>query len=111
VDELLAGSQQDFPVVDGGQVLGILRRNDLVKALAEGRRDALVGGVMCRDCTGVNDTDLLTRTIEAMRQSECTTVPVLSQNQIVGLLTLENISEVIMVNAALAQGQGPPPLK
>ena len=41
--ELLAGSQQDFPVVADGNVAGILRRNDLVQALAEGSRQVNVG--------------------------------------------------------------------
>lgn len=105
VAELLAGSQQDFPVLDSGRVVGILRRNDLVKALAEGPRDTTVSEAMCRDCPAAKDTDSLTQTVEAMRQRDCATVPVLADGSIVGLLTLENVSEVLMVNAALAHGQ------
>jgi hypothetical protein len=50
VTELLAGSQQNFPVLENGQVAVILRRNDLVRALAEGPRDAAIREAMCRDC-------------------------------------------------------------
>ena len=102
VEELLAGSQQDFPVLEGGQVLGVLRRNDLVKALMDGNREATVGDVMWREYRPVNDTDALTPTLESMGKNEWATLPVMNGGQLVGLLTLENIGELIMVNAALA---------
>lgn len=102
VEELLAGSQQDFPVVTNGEIRGILRRNDLVKALAEGRRDVPVETAMSRECHPVDAADVLTRTLETMRTRECATVPVLAGGRLAGLLTFENISEVLMVNAALA---------
>jgi Zn-dependent protease len=101
VKELLAGSQQDFPVLDGKGVAGILRRNDLVKALAEGGRDASVGSAMCRECQVVRPTDLLEKALETMRQGQCATVPVLNDGQLVGLLTLENIGELVMVSSAI----------
>jgi Zn-dependent protease len=59
IHELLAGSQQDFPVVADGSVGGILRRNDLVQALAQGRREARVVEVMCRECRTVTASDPL----------------------------------------------------
>jgi CBS domain-containing protein len=55
VQELLAGSQQDFPVIENDQPVGMLRRNDLVKALAEGRSEAVVTEAMCRDCETVDE--------------------------------------------------------
>ncbi len=105
VVELLAGSQQDFPVVENGQAVGILRRNDLVKALATGSPDVAVGEAMCADGAAVNEQDDLIRTLEGMRQRGCATVPVVADRQMVGLLTLENIGEVLMVRAALAEGK------
>jgi len=101
VDELLAGSQQDFPVTTNGQVVGILRRNDLVKALSEGRRDAPVNEGMCRDCESVDEATSLQSAVESMRQRQRATMPVVADGRVVGLLTLENISEMIMVNAAM----------
>lgn len=101
VEELLAGAQQDFPVLEEGQVLGILRRNDLVKALTDGRQAAAVADVMCRECMPVDESDVLMVTLESMGNSQNNSVPVLGRGRFVGLLTLENISELLMVNAAL----------
>ena len=101
VGELLAGSQQDFPVLDAERVVGILRRNDLVKALAEGGRDARVDSATCRDCKVIQATEPLERAFEVIRQGQCATLPVLQVGQLVGLLTLENIGELVMVNSAL----------
>jgi Zn-dependent protease/CBS domain-containing protein len=101
VDQLLAGSQQDFPVLEGTNVAGILRRQDLVKALSEHGRSASVGSAMCRECDPVPAHEPLERAFEKLQQRGCTAVPVLEDNRLVGLLTLENISELVMVNSAL----------
>jgi Zn-dependent protease len=101
VRELLAGSQQDFPVVDGGGVAGLLRRNDLVKALADGGQEASVGSAMRRDCPVVRATDPLERAFETIGQGQCSSLPVMEDGRLVGLLTLENIGELVMVNTAL----------
>jgi Zn-dependent protease len=103
VDELLAGSQQDFPIIDNDEPVGILRRNDLVKALAENRRDAKVSEFMCRDCGSVDDEDSLTQTVELMNQKGCGALPVMQAGRVVGLLTLENVSEMMMISTALEQ--------
>jgi len=104
VEELLAGSQQDFPVLEDGHPVGILRRNDLVKALSEGRRDSPVGDVMCRECATVDESAPLKGAVESMQAQQCNTLPVVSSARVVGLLTLENISEMLMVNRAIGGG-------
>lgn len=103
IHELLAGSQQDFPVVADGQVRGILRRNDLVHALARGPRTASVAEVMCQECRTVAATDPLEQTLEHMRRDGCPTLAVMDENKLVGLLTLENIGELVMVKSAVAK--------
>jgi CBS domain-containing protein len=101
VTELLAGSQQDFPVLENDQPIGILRRNDLVKALSEGRHDDAVTAGMSRDCETIDETASLQSAVESMRGRQCAAMPVVAGGHVVGLLTLENISEMIMVNAAM----------
>lgn len=101
VDELLSGDQQDFPVMVNHQYAGLLRRNDLVKALAEGRRETVVEEIMFRDCEPVHESASLQRTVESLRSQNLASAPVLSRGRIVGLLTLNHITEMIMIHAAI----------
>jgi Zn-dependent protease/CBS domain-containing protein len=100
VDELLAGSQQDFPVLEGGVPTAVLRRKDLVKALSEGRGAGRVADAMCQGCTAVDASAPLERAVESMRENGCDSVAVTDGGRLVGLLTLENIGELVMVNRA-----------
>ncbi|MBP6600988.1 MAG: site-2 protease family protein [Verrucomicrobiales bacterium] len=101
VSELLAGSQQDFPVLENDKPVGILRRNDLVKALSEGRNGDSVTDGMSEQCETVEESSPLQAAVESMRQRHCSSMPVMEGGRIVGLLTLENIGEMIMINAAM----------
>jgi len=101
--ELLAGSQQDFPVVSDGAMVGLLTRNDLVKAIAHGGRQISVGGAMRQDCVIADAAEPLRAAFDKMRQARCSTLPVLQAGQLVGLLTLENIGELVMVSEAASE--------
>lgn len=101
VRELLAGSQHDFPVLRDGTIVGMLRRQDLVKALAEHGANASVGAAMCVECHPLAAEESLEKTFEKLRQANCTVAPVTEAGRIIGLLTLENLSELVMVNTAL----------
>ena len=109
VRELLAGSQQDFPVVRGGLVVGVLPRQDLVRSLAEQGQQARVGDVMRKDCSPVEDTEMLEGAFQRMRAANCPTLPVVRSGQLVGVVTLENVGELMMVHSAVAGGTRTPP--
>jgi Zn-dependent protease len=99
--ELLAGSQHDFPVTDGNGVIGLLTRQDLVRGLAERGPTAKVSEVMRSDCGLVNETDLVEKTYETLRQQNCSSLPVARDGQLVGMITLENITEWVMLKNAV----------
>jgi Zn-dependent protease/CBS domain-containing protein len=101
VGELLAGSQHDFPVLDGESVVGMLRRQDLVKGLSERGAGSLVAESMCRECQPVLADEPLERAFENLQRRQHTAAPVLENGRIAGLLTLENLSELFMVKVAL----------
>lgn len=99
VGELLAGSQQDFPVVAEGNAVGMLCRRDLVKALTERGP----GSPMSRDCLPVQADEPLENAFETLRHKECSALPVMDDGHLAGVLTVDNLSELVMVNTALEQ--------
>lgn len=105
VSELLAGYQTDFPVIDAqNRLVGILVRSDLMQALAQGRADATVGELMRPHCFTVDDSEMLERTFQRMREADCPALPVVNNGQLVGLITMENIAEWMMIHSALKSG-------
>lgn len=100
-EELIAGADQDFPVVDNGHLVGILTRKDLVKALSEHDRNAPLRTIQLRECAAMSDNEMLDRAFARMQESSCQTIAVMRASQIVGLLTLENVGELMMISSAL----------
>lgn len=103
VDALLATSQHDFPVLDGsGNVAGILTRHDLISALRRNDPTIRVGDVMRRGCPTVTVGTRFEDAFRIMQESNCPALPVLDgMKRLVGLLTPENVSELMMVQSAL----------
>lgn len=101
VDELIAGSEQDFPVVKNGEIVGVLTRRNLVKAIAEHGREAPISQFVDGNTFSIEDTAMLQEAFERMSESKCTTVPVVRRGQLVGVLTLENVGELMMISSAL----------
>jgi Zn-dependent protease len=104
-EELLAGAQQDFPVVVDGHVVGMLMRSDVIAALAKGGPQQRVADVMRADCGTVEDAEMLEATFQRMRQGGCSTIPVVHSGAFVGLVTLENVGELAMIHTALRRGR------
>ena len=44
---------------------------------------------------------MLEKSYELLRQDRCSTLPVVREGRLVGMITLENIAEWVMVNTAL----------
>ena len=115
VDALLATSQHDFPVVEpGGAIAGVLLRNDLIAALRRDDPALRVGDIMRREVPTVTIGTPFDEAFRVMQQSNCPAVPVVDRRQrLVGLLTPENVSELMMVHSAMPRRRSfgkPPPL-
>ena len=101
VDAILSGSQQDFPVVANGSVVGVLTRGDLLAALARRGQDTPVDQVMQREFQVVDANEMLEPAFARLQACDCHTMPVTSHGQLVGLLTTDNIGEFLMIQAAM----------
>ncbi len=99
--ELLAGLQPEFPVVEGGRFVGMLGREELAEGLREGGSGQRVGDVMSAACEPVAPHDMLEEVARQMREQQCSMLPVMENEQLVGIITLENIGEMVMINSAL----------
>ena len=93
---LLSTSQQDFPVKNGEQVIGLLGRNLLLKALANEGPDAYVAGVMDRDFLQIDPNRDLAEVLPLMAQAgRCALV--IDGDKLTGLLTTDNLSEFLLL--------------
>jgi predicted transcriptional regulator len=93
---LLSTAQQDFPVMHGDQLIGLLDRNGLLRALAAEGPDAYVAGVMDRDYLALEPSADLAETLPVMsRSGRCALV--MDGPELVGLLTTDNLSEFLLL--------------
>jgi CBS domain-containing protein len=105
VETALSGFQQDFPVVQDGRVVGVLTQPDLLAALAEHGPDSPVRDAMRRHFAVADPLEMLDGAITRLRDDGGRAMPVLSRGQLVGLLTAENVSELLMIRDALRRSR------
>lgn len=101
LDELLAGTQEDFPVVERGRVLGMLYKPDLVQGLADRGEQAPVSAVMREDPLVLEATAPLEDAMERFEEHGGRTLPVAARGRLVGLFTRQNLGELFAAREAL----------
>ena len=106
LNHVLQGFQQDFPVVDGGRVAGVLTRAKLLEALAKHGRDEQVAAVMETTFHTATREEPLELALARLQECRCHTLPVVSDHRLDGLLTLENVGEYMMIETALRSAAG-----
>jgi Zn-dependent protease len=104
VDLLLSGDQREFPVLDDrGRASGILTRDNLIRGLRERGPDSLVAEAMTAAAAPVSPALGFQDALERLRRSGLPALPVVDGGGIlVGLLTMDNISELLLVRRAHA---------
>jgi Zn-dependent protease/predicted transcriptional regulator len=103
VELILAGSQQDFPVVENGRVVGVLTRGDLLIALARRGQETPVVDVMRREFQTVDSSEMLETAFARLQTCDCHSLPVVHGGQLVGLVTMDNLGEFVAIQTALVQ--------
>jgi Zn-dependent protease/CBS domain-containing protein len=101
-DWVVAGSQQDFPVLDGGRLVGVLTRDALVKAISARGLSSPVRDAMSSAFQVADAREMLEPAFARLQACACPVLPVLSEGRVVGLLTAENVGEYVMLRSAVA---------
>jgi stage IV sporulation protein FB len=106
VETLLRTSQTEFPVIDAdGRLVGLLGRNDMIRALKERGPDARVADAMSADVPTVGHRSRLDEAFTILQQKQAPAVGVLdAAGRLVGLISAETIAEMLMVRDALPAG-------
>ncbi|MGH9433674.1 MAG: site-2 protease family protein [Terriglobia bacterium] len=107
IEHILAGWQQDFPVVFGDHVLGILTRDDMMRTLSQQGSSALVRDVMRRDFATADSHDMLEHALALLQKARFRSVPVQHDGHLVGMLDLNNVGEFMMIQSALRRARPP----
>lgn len=111
VNLILAGSQQDFPVVEDGRFIGVLTREDFIRALSQQGQNTPVVDVIRRNVPSVDSHEMVENALMRLQESGAKTLPVMHSGRFVGLVTSENITEFLMIRSALkAAGATPNPI-
>ena len=117
VELLLRTSQREFPVVADesagvggaadGQVQGLLTREDMISALRERGPGAPVADVMHRDVARMPWHVGLDGAMQRINETGCHVVLVTdAAGRLIGMLTSENLGELMLVQAAMSRGNG-----
>ncbi len=107
-DVLLETSQQDFPVMNGGEVVGVLSRQDLMRGLAGEGPTGYVAGAMAREYAVLApDADLRDAAI-ALQTGAIPVALVMEDGKLLGLVTMENLAELLVLRQILRRRGTPP---
>ncbi len=101
VEALLRTSQHEFPVVDDdGRLLGLLTRNDMIAAFKRQGGATPVDEVMHKGVPVIRPNDPLDHAFQLMEESSCPVLPVVdSEGRLQGLITPENVGELMLVQS------------
>src|SRR2546428_5100536 len=87
----------------GGRVTGVLLRSDVLKALAQRGSDWRVRDIMRREFEVVDGADMLETAFARLHACNCHTLPVTRRGALVGLLTMENVGEFLLIQSTLGR--------
>ena len=94
--------QKDFPVLDDGRVVGVLRQQDMLRGLHDQGGEAPIGSVMQRDYVTAHVDEMVEPVLLRLGECRCKTVPVIDHaGRLMGVVTMENVGEYLRIHAAL----------
>lgn len=106
-DRVLDGFQNDFPVVEHGNVVGLVTPVELMRAVSQGGLDEHVSQFMRTDFVTTTPQEMLDVAYARMSRESSHALPVLGAGKLVGLVTLDNLSEFLMLQETLREVRHP----
>ncbi len=99
-EKLLSVQTQDFLILKNNNYAGVLSREILLKSISAHPKDTPLGELM-QEAPPLHPSQDLNEVFLIAHKSDVKMWPVMENNQLVGALDYENISEFLMVKAAI----------
>lgn len=103
VEHVVSGFQQDFPVVRGAEVVGVLTRHDLLRAMALGHHAHTVADEMKREIVVVDPAAPLSGAVQTMSEASAHAIFVVRDGAVLGMVTPDRVGEILMMRDAGAR--------
>ena len=106
IETLLHTSQGEFPVVDDtGHPIGVLARNELIRALKERGPNGRVADAMTQGIPIISKSRCLDEAFRELQEKSVPAVAVVdAAGRLAGLVTSETIGEMLMLHQAMPSG-------
>ncbi|MCK6616779.1 MAG: site-2 protease family protein [Cyclobacteriaceae bacterium] len=99
-DKLLSSQNKNFMVVDDSRVVGTLNRDQIIRALREGKAHNAVAEAMDKNFIELATDMPLEQAWVSLRNAKKSAAPVLRNGTLIGMLDTENVAEFLMVREA-----------
>lgn len=99
VDVILTGTERDFVVSRGDEVLGVLYQSDLMESFKNKSRDSEVKDIMTHDFETLEADEPLADIYTKIRGGRQSYFPVTKGGKLVGAIDINNLNEFMMLRA------------
>jgi Zn-dependent protease/CBS domain-containing protein len=100
---LLESEHRKFLVTQNSRLVGTLNKNQIIKALSEKGEEEYIYNVMDRSLAYIDIDTELEKVIEQLYEKKGSLLIVNENDQLVGILDADNLSEFILINSIKAQ--------
>ncbi|MFN7117881.1 MAG: site-2 protease family protein [Saprospiraceae bacterium] len=99
---LLNGQEKEFLVEQDNEIIGIITRDEIIQGLREIGQEGAIGRIANKQFFTLYPDMPLEEAYARMMQTQSAICPVMENGQLIGVLNMENITEVVMLaNAGL----------
>lgn len=89
--------QEDFPVMEGGDMVGFVTRSDIIMAMHKTGSNTPISDVMRTNIPPVTPEDKLLKVQQIMEENQIKALPVVRNSVVCGIITLEDIGRVYSI--------------
>ena len=92
--------QEDFPILEDGKIIGFVTRKDIINGMHQFGVSTEVSKIMRKKFPVLHESDSLDKAQTIMQENNMRALPVVRSQNLIGIVTIEDISRVYSVMSA-----------